>query len=320
MVKSCQTIVLLFLLICSQSTLVKAMEFQLPVACRVMQDCWITNHVDLRGTSPLSEDYMCGKKVSDQYQSTDISLGSYAEIDRNFAVVAIADGQIRSAGNAGGACGNRIIIDHDSGWASSYCHLKPETIIVRTGQNVKQGQILGAVGMSGTAEWPRLSMTLTRNGMVFDPFSGRTTLEGCEAASQPLWVGGINPPYEPAHVTRIGFSTGFPSDTSIMNGSKGIEVAATNTRRLSLWGMLMNTITGDRVHLKIETPNERILKEEMITIEQDSKYFPLYFTATRNNMLWEQGLYRGTITLTRNVNGNDITTGKFTSIRLVRPE
>jgi hypothetical protein len=296
------------------------MEFQFPVSCRVMHDCWITNHVDLRGTSPLSEDYMCGKKVSDQYQSTDISLGSYAEIDRNFAVIAMADGRIRSAGNAGGAYGNRIIIDHDSGWASRYSHLRPETIIVRAGQPVKQGQILGAVGMSGAAEWPRLSMTLTRNGMVFDPFSGRTTLEGCEAVSQALWVGGVNPPYEPAHVTRIGFSTGFPSDTAIIRGAKGIETAATDATRLSLWGMMMNTLTGDRVHLKIETPGGRVLKEETITIDNDEKYFPLYFTAIRRNMLWEPGLYRGTITLTRNVNGNDITTGKFTSIRLIRAE
>ena len=320
MVKSCQTLVGIIAFLCTIGNQAMALEFQFPVACRIMQDCWITNHVDLRGTSILKEDYMCGQKATDQYPSTDISLGSYAALAQNIAVIATADGNVRSAGNVGGACGHRIIIDHDNGWASSYCHLKPETIQIREGTPVKRGQIIAAVGMSGAAEWPRLSFTLTRNGMIFDPFSGRTTLEGCEATSHSLWVGGINPPYEPAHITSIGFSTGFPSSAEIMRGMDSVPSASTEIPRLSLWGMMMNTAYGDRVNLVIKSPDNRILKEETIEMESDDHYFPLYFTATRNNMVWEPGLYRGTLTLTRNVNGHDITTGKFIAIRLIRPE
>lgn len=115
MLKTCQTIAL-FLLAIFICVPAKAIELQFPVACRIMTDCWITNHVDLRGTSQSSEDYMCGKKVSDNNKSTHISLGSLSEIEKNMAVIAAADGRVIEARNVGGFCGNRILIEHEKGW------------------------------------------------------------------------------------------------------------------------------------------------------------------------------------------------------------
>ena len=319
MVKTCQTLLLLFCMIIPFKT-GYAIELAFPVACHVMTDCWITNHVDLRGTTNLSEDYMCGRKTIPQSKLTHISLGSLSQAQQNYAVVAMADGLIESVSDVGGFCGNRIVIAHESGWKSSYCHLKPDTFLVSEGAKVKRGQILAALGMSGQTEWPRLAFGLTRNGMVFDPFSGRTTLEGCEAESKPLWIGGFNPPYEPAHVTSIGFSSGFPTNNDIMVGLDHMQKAPTDVRRLSLWGMMMNTMKGDRIVLKIETPDNRILKEEEITLDNDERYLPIYFTVSRNNMIWDPGLYKGIITITRNVNGNNITTGQVISTLLVRDE
>ncbi len=319
MFKKCQTIVFVF----SVFFLVKplyAIELAFPVACTIMSDCWVTNHVDMRGTTNLSEDYMCGKKTIPQSKLTHISLGSLSQAEKNYAVIAVADGEVESAENVGGYCGNRIVLSHDSGWKSSYCHLKPNSFVIRAGQDVKRGQIMAALGMSGRTEWPRLAFGLTRNGMVFDPFSGRTAIEGCDTQSKPLWVGGMNPPYEPAHVTTIGFTKRFPTNQDIMDGLLSAQSETTEIRRLSLWGMLMNTMPNDRITLKIETPDGRILKEESLTIENNKRYFPIYLTVSRNHRIWDAGQYRGIITITRNVNGNDITVGKFTSIGLSRTE
>jgi len=257
---------------------------------------------------------MCGQKTIPQSKLTHISLGSLSQAAQNYAVVAVADGVVEHAGDVGGFCGQRIILGHDSGWKSSYCHLKPGTILVSEGAEVTQGQFLAAVGMSGQTEWPRLAFGLTRNGMVFDPFSGRSTMEGCAPRAQPLWIGGYNPPYEPANVTGIGFTTGFPSDQEIMSGLTPLPSVTTDIRRLSLWGMMMNLARGDRIDLKIETPNRRVLKEESLTIDEDRRYFPVYFTVARHGKIWNPGQYTGTITITRNVNGHDITTGQFTKI------
>lgn len=316
MTKTCQTLAAILFLMCFIKPSM-AIELQFPVACRLMSDCWITNHVDLNNNINQIEDYMCGQKGTDNNKSTHISLGSKGAMEKNIPAIAAADGIIKTAENIGGFCGNRVLIDHGKGWESSYCHLKPETIIVKPNQKVKQGQILGAIGMSGQADWPRLSYAIMRNGMVFDPFSGGTTLEGCNPKAKPMWISGVNPPYEPAHVTSIGFTVGTVSNAQILNGTvKSAAVIMESTPQLSLYSLLMNIQKGDDITMKIIEPSGRILNEAKIIADSDRNYYPIYFSTMRQNRLWDKGNYRGMMTVTRRVHGNLITTGQYTSVEL----
>jgi hypothetical protein len=56
--------------------------------------------------------------------------------------------------------GNYIIIKHD-GYYSFYAHIRPGTIAVKTGQLVKQGDILGKVGHTGNSTAPHLHFQLS---------------------------------------------------------------------------------------------------------------------------------------------------------------
>ena len=40
--------------------------------------------------------------------------------------VAVADGEVRKGKFQGGDCGGTIIINHDNGYTSSYCHMRRE--------------------------------------------------------------------------------------------------------------------------------------------------------------------------------------------------
>lgn len=316
MTKSCQIIAIALCLFFPLKQAV-AIDLLFPVACRVMTDCWITNHVDLDNNSGRSEDYMCGKKTRDGSLSTHISLGNIQDVTLNMAVIASADGTIDFAGNIGGFCGGRILIDHGGGWESSYCHLNLNTLQVSEGDTVTQGQILGSIGMSGQSSWPHLSFALLRNGMAFDPFSGRTNLEGCSKKSQPLWAGGMNPLYEPAQVTNIGFTVEALDNDAILRGNIAdvTEIAAA-TPQLTLWAMLMNVMEGDLITMRVLEPSGRILNETETTAQTDRDYFPVIFMTRRNNFIWDNGDYRGSITITRRVNDNEITVGQFTTVRL----
>lgn len=309
MSKTCQTLAG-FLLILLTSLPAHAIKLNFPVACRIMTDCWITNHVDLKNNKPQREDYMCGQKLSNDNKSTHISLGSLNAIAENHAVVAAADGVVQVARDIGGFCGVRVLIEHDSGWETSYCHLSPDPILVREGQTVQRGQVIGAVGMSGQADWPRLSFAVIRNGMIFDPFSGKSNIEGCSAKSKPLWNAGYNPLYEPAHVTAIGFGVGAPNPRAIMQGIQNQESILEQVQVISLWAMMMNVMQGDEIHLQITAPSGRIEKENVINIDINREQMPIFMIANRGNLLWERGIYTGKITITRNVNGNEIKTGK----------
>ncbi|MFI2744069.1 M23 family metallopeptidase [Zhouia sp. PK063] len=60
--------------------------------------------------------------------------------------------------NAGG---NTIVLDLGNGQYAHYYHLKPNSINVKVGQQVKKGQIIGRIGASGDAREPHLHFSVT---------------------------------------------------------------------------------------------------------------------------------------------------------------
>ena len=64
-----------------------------------------------------------------------------------------ADGIVFAASPESGY-GNEILIDHGYGITTKYGHLSK--IFVTIGQEVKRGQIIGAVGMTGKTTGPHL--------------------------------------------------------------------------------------------------------------------------------------------------------------------
>jgi murein DD-endopeptidase MepM/ murein hydrolase activator NlpD len=76
-------------------------------------------------------------------------------------VQAIANGRVTFSGMKGGN-GNLIVVKHSNGYESYYLHLSRR--LVRTGQNVQQGQRIGLVGMTGLASGPHLDFRLKQRG------------------------------------------------------------------------------------------------------------------------------------------------------------
>lgn len=63
--------------------------------------------------------------------------------------------------------GGTVLIDHGYGLDSSFLHMS--RIDVKTGQHVRQGQVIGAVGMSGRATGPHLHWGFNWFGVRLDP-------------------------------------------------------------------------------------------------------------------------------------------------------
>lgn len=59
--------------------------------------------------------------------------------------------------------GNYVVIDHLNGEFSWFGHLKKGSVLVKVGQTVKQGEVIGAMGASGSSLFPHLHYEL-RNG------------------------------------------------------------------------------------------------------------------------------------------------------------
>ncbi|MDH1263214.1 peptidoglycan DD-metalloendopeptidase family protein [Pseudomonas sp. GD03944] len=89
---------------------------------------------------------------------------------RGTPIKAAGDGKVALAGRKGGY-GNTVIIQHGSRYRTLYAHMQGFAKGVRTGSNVKQGQIIGYIGTTGLSTGPHLHYEFQVNGTHVDPLS-----------------------------------------------------------------------------------------------------------------------------------------------------
>jgi len=84
-------------------------------------------------------------------------------------VYSVGDGVVTTKGwdNKGG--GNYLKIKHNSTYTTEYMHLKGFASGISQGTRVKQGQLIGYVGMTGSATGPHLDYRVFKNGTAIDP-------------------------------------------------------------------------------------------------------------------------------------------------------
>lgn len=82
-------------------------------------------------------------------------------------IVAAENGIVAYAGNELKGLGNLIIIKHDKDYMTIYAH--NETILVRTGDNVKRGDNIATVGKTGRVTTPQLHFEIRNKTKSVDP-------------------------------------------------------------------------------------------------------------------------------------------------------
>jgi len=92
-------------------------------------------------------------------------------------VLASGDGRVTFAGRRGGY-GNAIVLSHGSEISTLYGHMSRFGRNIRVGSQVRQGQVIGYVGMTGLATGPHLHYEYLVNGVHKDPQTVR--LPGAE--------------------------------------------------------------------------------------------------------------------------------------------
>ena len=98
-------------------------------------------------------------------------------------IMATASGKVVKASYTRGN-GNYITVKHNNTYTTQYLHMKKRK--VRKGQNVKQGDVIGWVGMTGNTSGPHVCYRFWKNGKQVDPF--RQKLPQAKPISKKLKV------------------------------------------------------------------------------------------------------------------------------------
>lgn len=82
-------------------------------------------------------------------------------------VQAAEAGVVAYAGNELKGYGNLVLLRHDNGWVSAYAH--NDQVLVKRGDKVKRGQVIGKAGNTGTVDQPQLHFELRQGAKPVDP-------------------------------------------------------------------------------------------------------------------------------------------------------
>lgn len=129
----------------------------------------IPSIIPIRNFSIRQSGASVGKKVNPFYKSVVMHSGMDLLAGTGTEVLAAADGVVEKATRRGKKDGNSIIINHKNGYVTKYMNLGD--IVVRQGQKVQQGTMIGRIGMSGMSFAPHLHYEVWYNGEVMDPMN-----------------------------------------------------------------------------------------------------------------------------------------------------
>ena len=131
-------------------------------------------HYDLNGKSAkkaLMKTPINGARLSSPYGMRKHPIDGFNKMHRgtDFAapegtpIMASGDGVVVKASWCGGG-GNCVKIKHNSSYSTVYAHMSKFSRLAKTGNRVKQGQIIGYVGSTGKSTGPHLHYEVIFNG------------------------------------------------------------------------------------------------------------------------------------------------------------
>ncbi|TFZ06117.1 M23 family metallopeptidase [Ramlibacter henchirensis] len=278
----------------------------LPIQCRVGVDCEIQNYVD-RDPGPGVKDYQCGTRSYQGHTGVDFRLPNLAKKNEGVAVLAaaagrvlrvrdgLADVSVRATGTAaleGRDCGNGVLIAHEGGFETQYCHLANGSIAVKPGVSVKAGDVIGRVGLSGRTEYPHLHFSVRQGRRVVDPFAYGAPEGECQGG-RSLWRPELTQMlgYKHRSVLNAGFSSQRPSMTAI---DEGLGAPARDDATLFAYARGIGLKAGDVQTVTLKGPDGAVLASNTAKpLRNDQAQSMIFAGVRRPSGGWTKGRYVG---------------------------
>ena len=293
---------------------VESQGLDLPLVCRLGETCWVANYVYVDPTGG-ARDFRCKGRSYNTHDGTDFPIRDRAVMEQGVPVVASAPGTVRRVRDgvedaaltdqalrarvAGRECGNGVVLDHEGGWQTRYCHLRLGSIRVRVGERVERGSPLGLVGLSGRTEFPHVHLTVRRNRQVIDPFTGQIQSAGCGLEEKPLWRADAHVAYEEVALYNAGFAGSRPDVEAIRSGRVQDAPLPPTAPALVLWVDILGVQSDDRLRFRIIGPDGQVVLDKERRVDRTQARRFMFAGQRLRTDAWPSGSYSGQVTLTR---------------------
>lgn len=276
-----------------------------PVDCELGGTCMIQQLMD-HDPGPGAQDFLCDPMSYDGHQGTDIRVPDMEALAEGIPILAAAPGTVLGTRNSvpdtgiggfpdGQDCGNGVVIEHENGWQTQYCHMAQGSVSVTQGETVNAGQPIGRMGFSGNTEFPHLHITVRQNDAVIDPFAPSHT-NTCGPSDTTLWADDI--PLAPGGILSIGFAPAVPTYEAIQAGTADAEELSASGEAIVIWGFFHGGHEGDIVTAMITGPDGSAYHSQDIALERAQAQL-FRATGRRIRDAVPAGDYTGTVLLTR---------------------
>lgn len=299
--------------------IVRTPRFHLPIDCTVGTDCWVLNYPDVGADKDgVAVDTRCNARTYEGHKGTDIMIADADAMKRGVDVLAARAGKIMRVRNSEDdhfpvtqetldkikadkkECGNAVLIEHDDGWQTMYCHMKKGSVIVKAGQIVKTGEKIGQVGASGMTQFPHIHIGIIHKASVIDPFTGHDITQACGDKGTSLWEKSAGLTYQPLTVFTMGFSDTPPSMETIEQTRAPKTSVTKDSPAILLHAVLLGVKKDDAITLQIMDPDGDIYAQRQIKMEKDRARQMLYVgRKTPEGTALKTGIYQGKISVVR---------------------
>jgi murein DD-endopeptidase MepM/ murein hydrolase activator NlpD len=290
------------------------LDLALPLDCKFGETCFIQQYFD-HDPSKGMKDYRCGPMTYDGHDGVDLRIPSMAAQQHGVSVLAaaagvvkavrdgIADVNVRAIGLdsvAGHECGNGVLIAHEGGWETLYCHMAKGSVLVREGEHVEAGTALGRVGLSGQTEFPHLHFGVSHNGAMVDPFAAGAK-DACEV-SHPLWsvTAAAALAYRSASVINYGFADETLSIADVELGRAAAMLPTTNSPVLVAFVRAIGLKAADVQSFTLRGPGGEVLAHnESPPLESNLAERFMYVGKRKSTAEWPRGTYEAEFEIRR---------------------
>jgi hypothetical protein len=194
-----------------------------------------------------------------------------------------------------------VLIEHESGWSTQYCHMAKGSVRVKIGDQMKTGQPIGLVGLSGDTEFFHLHFTVRHHGKIIDPFAYGAAENSC-GSGRSLWTASLaeQMQYRRGEIIDFGFAGIAPTMELVESGEIGRHPVTQASDALVAYVRAIGLQAGDQPSLAVQgSGGAAFSASNVAALDRDKAQLLVIAGKKRTAPAWPAGRYSATYRVMR---------------------